>query len=92
MKKEIALIAGAVFVVLLFYPLTWFTNMNFSWAMILMLPLMAIILYSMYHAVKLVMNKNRRKAVIFVGLLVGAVFVTFQFVLFMIRLTMPVMA
>jgi hypothetical protein len=92
MKKELALIIGSVVVVLLFYPVMRFTGMSLSWAVILMLPLAVIILYSMYHAVTLLFNKNRKKAIIFVSALVVAVFVSFQLVLLMIRLTIPIIA
>ena len=92
MKKELALIIGAVVIVLLFYPVTRFTGMNLSWTVILMLPLTAIILYSMYHAVTLLFKKQRRKALVFMCLLVVSVFVSFQFVLLTIRLTIPAVA
>lgn len=92
MKKELALISGAVVIVLLFYPVTRFTGMSLSWTVILMLPLTVIILYSMYHAVTLLFNKDRKKAIIFVSLLVVAVFVSFQFVMLMIGLTIPIIA
>ena len=92
MKKELALIVGAVVNILLIYPLTWFTHLGSNWVMVLMIPLIFIMLYSIFHSVNLLQNKARKKAVAFAGLLVTAIFVSFQFVLFMIRLTIPVVA
>jgi hypothetical protein len=91
MKKELALIIGATVIVLLIYPLTWFTYLGSNWLVILMLPLLALILYSIFHAVNLLHNKMRKKTIIFVGVFVVAVIVSFQFVLFLIRLTIPFM-
>jgi hypothetical protein len=92
MKKEFALIIGSVADILLIYPLTRFTNIGSNWVMILMVPLLFIILYSIYHSVTLLFNRQRKKAIIFVSLLVVAIIVSFQFVLLMIRLTIPIVA
>jgi|WetSurMetagenome_2_1015567.scaffolds.fasta_scaffold708093_2 hypothetical protein len=87
MKKELALIIGAAVIVLLIYPLTWFTYVGSNWLVILMLPLLALILYSIFHAVNLLHNKMRKKAIIFVSLFVVTVVVSFQLVLLLIRST-----
>jgi hypothetical protein len=92
MKKEIALIIGAVVNVLLFYPLAWFPYIGSNWFILLILPLLAIILYSIYHSANLLMNKERIKLTIFGSLLTAAIILSFQFVVFLIRLTIPIVA
>jgi hypothetical protein len=90
MKKELALTIGAVANILLIYPLARFTPLDYRGIMILMLPLISIILYSTYHSATLLFNNERKKAIIFASLLVIAIIVTFQFVLLMIKLTIPI--
>lgn len=92
MKKEIALIIGAVVNVLLFYPLAWFPYIGFKGFILLSIPLLAIILYSIYHSANLLMNKERKKLIIFGSLLTVAIILSFQFVVFLIRLTIPIVA
>jgi hypothetical protein len=89
MKKELALIIGAVVVIFLIYPLTLLTYLGSSWSLVLMFPLFGIVLYSIFHALNLLHNKMGRKAIVFVIVFVVAVFVSFQFVLLLIRFTVP---
>jgi hypothetical protein len=89
MKKEIALIIGAVVNVLIFYPLAWFPYIGFNRFIFLILPLLAIILFSIYHSANLLMKKKRKKLIIFVSLLAVAIILSFQFVVFLIMSTIP---
>jgi len=92
MKKEIALIIGAVVNVLLFYPLAWFPYMGSNRFILLILPFLSLILYSIYHSANLLMNKERKKLIIFGSSLTVAIILSFQFVVFLIRLTIPIVA
>jgi hypothetical protein len=92
MKKEFALIIGAVVNVLLFYPLAWFPYIGANRFILLILPLLSIILYSIYHSANLSMNKERKKLIIFASLLTMAIILSFQLVVFLIRLTIPIVA
>ena len=87
MKKEIALIIGAIVNILLIYPFAWYTLTVSNWFFLLILPLLSIILYSVNHAANLLINKERKKLIIFGSLLTVAVILSFQIVIFLIRLT-----
>jgi hypothetical protein len=91
MKKEIALIIGAVVTVLLFYPLAWFPNIGFNRFIFPILPLLSIILYSIYHSANLLMNRERKKLIIFVSLLIVAIILSYQLVVFLILSTIRFM-
>ena len=92
MKKEIALIIGAVVNVFLFYPLAWFPYIGSKGFILLILPLLSIILYSIYHSANLLMNKERKKLIIFGSLMTVAIILSFQLVVFLIRLTIRIVA